>query len=272
MSAAAELGVEPPERADAAARRRRSGSPRPSISIVPSQRKKSGSSCVRVARSSRSRPSFGPACVRSCGRTTRFSYGSSRSAATKPSRRRRDAVRPDVLLREPPAAPARRRGRARRAPATPRGSRRPPPRSRAASGGRRCTGFVRRSCFSLLRSDDVVRRSDERLERSADSRVVAERAERPYDCHGTDRTNRAASLPPVRPVRATTGDPSRQARRASSAELGRERGEEPDAHDEHAPEHAGAPAEAQAQVAAAVGADTRGGGRRRAPSLAGRPR
>jgi hypothetical protein len=66
--------------------------------------------------------------------------------------------------------------------------------------------------FSLRRADDVVRRRDERLERAADSRVVAERAERPYDCHGTDRTNRTASLPPLRLVRATTGDPSFHAR------------------------------------------------------------
>ena len=96
----AELGVEPPE--PVARRSARSGSPRPSTSIEPSQRKKIGSSCVRVARSRRRRPSFGPACVRSCGRTTRFSYGSTRSAATKPSRRARDAVGPDVVLREPP--------------------------------------------------------------------------------------------------------------------------------------------------------------------------
>jgi len=72
-----------------------------------------------------------------------------------------------------------------------------------------------RELCSLLRPDDVVGRRDERLERAADSRVVAERAERPYDCHGTDRTNRAASLPPLRLVRATTGDPSVQARRLS---------------------------------------------------------
>src|SRR5881398_858237 len=69
--------------------------------------------------------------------------------------------------------------------------------------------------LSLLRSDDVVGRRDERIERPRGRRVVAERAERPYDCHGTDRTNRAASLPPLRLVRATTGDPPFQARRLS---------------------------------------------------------
>src|SRR5437763_1977768 len=67
--------------------------------------------------------------------------------------------------------------------------------------------------FPFLRPDDVVRGRDERVERACDSRVVAERAERPYDCHGTDRTNRAASVPPRRLVRATTGDPSDHARR-----------------------------------------------------------
>src|SRR6185437_1290883 len=66
---------------------------------------------------------------------------------------------------------------------------------------------------SSLQPDDVVRRRDERVEQARDSRVVAERAERPYDCHGTDRTNRAASLPPRLPVRATTGEPSIQTRR-----------------------------------------------------------
>src|SRR6185437_13891143 len=66
--------------------------------------------------------------------------------------------------------------------------------------------------FPLLRSDDVVRGRDERRERACDSLVVAERAEWPYDCHGTDRTNRAVSLAPRRLVRATTGDPSFHAR------------------------------------------------------------
>jgi hypothetical protein len=75
---------------------------------------------------------------------------------------------------------------------------------------------------ALLRPDDVGWRCDERMERAYDSRVVASRAERPYDCHGTDRTNRVASLPnrtasaPLRRlVRATAGDPAAQARRLS---------------------------------------------------------
>src|SRR4051794_26903239 len=125
-----------------------------------------------------------------------------------------DAVRPHVLLRKPPA---RRLGVAsehtvllplRKA----RG------RLLLGVGQRQVDDVVRASSaelFALRRADDVVGRRDERLERTADSRVVAERAERPYDCHGTDRTNRAASLPPFRLVRATTGLPSLQARRPS---------------------------------------------------------
>ena len=125
-----------------------------------------------------------------------------------------DAVRPHVLLRKPPARwlgiagehalllPLREtRGRLL-----------------LGVGQRQVDDVVRASSaelFALRRADDVVGRRDERLERAADSRVVAERAERPYDCHGTDRTNRAASPPPFRLVRATTGLPELQARRPS---------------------------------------------------------
>ena len=125
-----------------------------------------------------------------------------------------DAVRTDVLLREPPA---RRIGVANEhALLLP--VREARSRLLLGVGQGQVDDVVRASSeelFPLRRPDDVVGRRDERLERAADSRVVAERAERPYDCHGTDRTNRAASLPPFRLVRATTGDPSLQARRPS---------------------------------------------------------
>ena len=122
-----------------------------------------------------------------------------------------DAVGADVLLREPPA---------RRLGIADEHSLLLPlheARGRLVLGvGQRQVDDVERALsrelLSLLRPDDVVRRRDERLERAADSRVVAERAERPYDCHGTDRTNRAASLPLRRLVRATTGDPLVHAR------------------------------------------------------------
>jgi hypothetical protein len=127
-----------------------------------------------------------------------------------------DTVRADVLLREPPA---------RWIGIADENSAFLPLRETRGClllgvGQRQVDDVVRVSSlelFPLLRPDDVVRRSDERLERAADSRVVAERAERPYDCHGTDRTNRTASLPPLRLVRATTGDPSVHAQRLSWA-------------------------------------------------------
>src|SRR5438874_4711500 len=125
-----------------------------------------------------------------------------------------NTVRPHVLLREPPAC---RLGVAgEHALVLP----------LREAGGRLLLGIGQRQVddvvralsaelFALRRADDVVGRRDERLERACDSRFVAERAERPYDCHGTDRTNRAASLPPLRLVRATAGEPWAQARRLS---------------------------------------------------------
>ena len=122
-----------------------------------------------------------------------------------------DAVRADILLYEPPA---RRLGIAYEDSAL---------LPLCEARGRLVLGVGQRQVddvvpaspperLPLFRSDDVVRRRDERSERSRDSHVVAERAERPYDCHGTDRTNRAASLPLRRLVRATTGDPLVHAR------------------------------------------------------------
>src|SRR6185312_15553459 len=132
----------------------------------------------------------------------------------KPFAAASDAVGADVVLRKPPAGGIGIAGEnAALAPVREAGGR------LLLGVGQRQVDDVERASsaelFSLLRPDDVVRGRDDRLERTADSRVVAERAERPYDCHGTDRTNRAASLPPFRLVRATTGDPSLQARRPS---------------------------------------------------------
>src|SRR3954470_17214299 len=65
--------------------------------------------------------------------------------------------------------------------------------------------------FALIHADDVVRRSDKRVERPCHSLVVTERTERPYCCHGSDRTNRTVSFP------ARTSQVTRSTRRTPSA-------------------------------------------------------
>ena len=80
----------------------------------------------------------------------------------------RDAVRADVVLRRSTTTPAPLRGE-RPAGATRQGRCRPPPASREASGGRRCTGSGRGSSQTLGVVDHVVGRSDQALSAPATS-------------------------------------------------------------------------------------------------------
>ena len=185
----------------------RSGSPRPSTSIEPSQRKKSGSSCVRVARSRRSRPSFGPACVQLVRKDDAVLVRLDAERGDESLAAPAHAVRALVVLREPPV---RRLGVLdEHAALAPVGELR---RGLLLAVGKGQVDDVVRArsaeLLALLRPDDVVRRRDERVERSCHSLVVAERAERPYRCHGNDRTNRTVSFPRAN-ASATVATPSR---------------------------------------------------------------
>ena len=68
---------------------------------------KIGERLARTARRTARRPAFGPSSVRSCRRTRPGAYGSSRSAAMRPARRRRTPSGPARVLLEPVHARAR---------------------------------------------------------------------------------------------------------------------------------------------------------------------
>src|SRR5262249_25848422 len=76
--------------------------------------------------------------------------------------------------------------------------------------------------LALLDSDDVVRRSDQVVEISRHRLVVAERTERPYCCHGSDRTNPTVSFPArtTHPPRPRSRTPT-AARRAAARSVPR---------------------------------------------------